>query len=114
MAYDISLFKEMEMRKQKEKEDHRKHMLVQTKIKLKKYFSEKKVKKVYLFGSILAENQFNKWSDIDIAVEGMPSFDYFKIFGELEDLLDTENIDLVELEKCRFKDSIEEKGYRIR
>ncbi|GFP28108.1 hypothetical protein HKBW3S33_01525, partial [Candidatus Hakubella thermalkaliphila] len=50
-------------------------------------------------------------SDIDVVVDG-PIEGYFKTLSELEELLER-SVDLIELEKCKFKDCIEKKGLKI-
>ena len=41
------------------------------------------VKKVVLFGSLTEETRFNERSDMDIAVEGLPKYEFFKALGHL-------------------------------
>lgn len=58
-----------------------------------------KVNNVYIFGSVAGDGLWHKWSDIDIAVEGLPSKDYFKALVALDKFLtDGLDIDLVTLE----------------
>jgi predicted nucleotidyltransferase len=38
-------------------------------------------KEAYLFGSILNSNAFAKWSDIDIAFEGLADEYFFPVYG---------------------------------
>jgi len=64
-----------------------------------------------LTGSILREGKYYPFSDLDIAVEGLQE-DYFKTLVQLEDLLDR-NVDLIELESCRFSQEIQERGLKI-
>ncbi len=109
-TFDISLFRKIEARRKSEREAFRKRRLAEVKVALKNYFTRKPFKRVYLFGSILQENDFRKFSDIDIAIEGLEGKDYLTVFGELEELLGTEQIDLVRLEKCHFADLIEKYG----
>lgn len=52
--------------------------------RLKKILTEEfQVKKVVLFGSILEEGCFDEFSDIDIAVEGLPKDEYFSALAKL-------------------------------
>ena len=55
------------------------------------------IQRAYLFGS-LAKGDFRKGSDIDIAVEGLPSREFFAFWGKLEDAAGLP-IDLVILTK---------------
>ena len=66
---------------------------------------------VYITGSLLRENSFYDFSDIDIAVSGLEK-DYLKTKCELENLINR-TVDLIELEKCGFKKIIKKNGYRI-
>ncbi len=53
-------------------------------------------KEVYLFGSV-AENRGEEWSDIDIAVSGIPANQFFKVYSEAARNLEHE-LDLVDLD----------------
>ena len=72
-------------------------LLQEYKIKLHQFFSDKPVKKAYLFGSY-ARNEAKNDSDIDILVEldyGQPiGMKFFGFQAELEDLLNRK-VDLV-------------------
>lgn len=78
---------------------------------LKDFFRHKRVKRAYLVGSILREGRFYPFSDIDIAVEGLEE-DSLQLGCALEHLLERD-VDLIELERCPFRDSIEKRGLRI-
>ncbi len=108
---DISLWEE----RIKEEEEKREEIRIKTLQKyerfLKKYFKGKRVKSVFLVGSILQEYKFYPFSDVDVAVEGLGE-DYFKTLLDTEELLER-NIDLIELEECRFKDTIPQRGKKI-
>ncbi len=86
-------------------------MLKKTARTLKAYFKNKKVKRVFLVGSILDEGGFYPFSDIDVAADGFKE-DYWKTLSDLESILER-NVDLIEMEKCRFKDSLIKRGFRI-
>ncbi len=109
--FDISLWEKRILRKQKQNEDLRKKTLHYAREVVKNYFADKKVSHVYLAGSLLYTNKFRQHSDIDIAVEGLQD-DFFKIKSELEGLLDRD-VEIIELEKCRFARSIRERGERV-
>lgn len=69
-----------------------------------------KVSAVYLFGSSLAESNYN---DIDLAVEGIKPEVFFKFYGELLRNI-SKPIDLVDLsKKTLFNELILEKGVKI-
>lgn len=110
--FDTSLWEEALSKRAEKREEHRKQLLDITKKKLYSYFKNKKVKSVYLMGSLLRPGQFYEFSDIDIAVDGLEE-PYFQILRELEEILDRP-VDIVELESCRFRQSIEAQGIKIR
>ncbi|MGB4644284.1 MAG: nucleotidyltransferase domain-containing protein [Dictyoglomaceae bacterium] len=107
-----SLWEEKLVREYEERELKRKRVLEELIPKLKDYFKDKEVDKVFIFGSILREGLFYDFSDVDIACEGLKE-NYFRVFSELEDLVGR-NIDLVELEYCRFREDILKRGIRIK
>ncbi len=108
---DISLWEATLAEKYRQREALRQQILADTIEALKKYFRRKRVRKVYLTGSILREGKYYPFSDLDIAVEGLEE-DYWETLVQLEDLLD-KNVDLIELESCRFKQEILERGLKI-
>ncbi len=97
---------------QQEREEERLRVLSRAKQELAGFFQYKRVAKVYLTGSLLRESDFYPFSDIDLAVEGLQE-DYFKLLVDLEELMGRW-VDVIELEKCRFRDRIEKQGVRIK
>ena len=65
----------------------------------------------YIFGSVVLEGKFNSNSDIDIALQGLNSLDYYAFIGEISDLLN-KRVDVVLLEENHFADSIRKKGLK--
>ncbi|MDD2904321.1 MAG: nucleotidyltransferase domain-containing protein [Syntrophales bacterium] len=108
---DISLWEATLEEKYRQREAGRQQVLAGAIDALKRYFRGKRVRKVYLTGSVLREGKYYSFSDLDIAVEGLDE-DYFETLVQLEDLLDR-NVDLIELESCRFKQEIQERGLEI-
>ncbi|MFZ5452008.1 MAG: nucleotidyltransferase family protein [Thermodesulfobacteriota bacterium] len=108
---DISLWEASLEEKYRQRETQRQQVLAGAINTLKRYFRQKRVRKVYLTGSILREGKYYPFSDLDIAVEGLDE-DYFETLVQLEDLLDR-NVDLIDLESCRFKREIQERGLKI-
>ncbi len=109
--YDTSLWEKMLVEREIGRERKRLDALQTIMEKLKVYFKDKKIKDVYIFGSILREREFYDFSDIDIAVEGLEE-DYFRTLADVEDIVDR-GVDLIELEKCRFGDAIKQRGNRV-
>lgn len=70
---------------------------------------------VAVFGSLTKRESFSKWSDIDIAVWGIPSEKYFRAVWEAEDISRLFEIDLVDVESCKglFRERIESQAVSI-
>ena len=70
---------------------------------------------VVVFGSLTKRESFSKWSDIDIAVCGIPSDKYFRAVWEAEDISRLFKLDLVDFESCIgvFRERIESQAVRI-
>jgi predicted nucleotidyltransferase len=94
-----------------EREQDRQRWLSRAKEELINFFRGKQVDKVYLCGSVLREDCFYPFSDIDLAVEGLRE-DYFTLLVDLEECMGRW-VDVIELEKCRFREQIERQGVRI-
>ncbi|HOK30384.1 MAG: hypothetical protein KBI34_08765 [Dictyoglomi bacterium] len=109
---DLSLWEEKLVREYEERELKRKKLLEEIIPKLREYFRDKKVDMVFIFGSILEEGLFYNFSDVDIACGGLKE-NYFRVFSDLEDLVGRD-IDLVELEYCKFREEILKRGIRIK
>ena len=64
---------------------------------------------VAVFGSLAQQKSFAKWSDIDIAVWGIPSEMYFRASSRASDISGLFKVDLVEYEKCKgiFRERIQ-------
>ena len=62
-----------------------------------------------IFGSLVVPYKFDTRSDIDVAVHTMSPRDYLTLKTFLENKIGRE-FDLVEIESCRFGDSIRKKG----
>ena len=109
--FSTYLWKELLEEKHREKEEERIKTLESVCKSLREYFSSKKVRSVYLCGSLIREGEFNLFSDIDVAVEGLEE-DYFETLCELEELL-KRDVDLIELKKCSFKNIILREGVKV-
>ena len=55
--------------------------------------------RVMLFGS-LAREDFNRWSDIDLAVSGVSPADYYRAVAFVSGFSDLFKVDLVDVEDC--------------
>ena len=56
---------------------------------------------VAVFGSLAEPESFSKWSDIDIAVWGIPNDKYFRASSIASDISGLFKVDLVDFEKCK-------------
>lgn len=110
--FDTSLWRRIMEERAAQRENERQRTLSQAVQALRQYFVNKRVRAVYLTGSILREGKFASFSDIDIAVEGLQE-DYLRTLAELEGVLHRQ-VDLIELEKCSFREQILQRGLRIR
>ena len=62
------------------------------------------VDSVYIFGSVVGDGIWHKYSDIDIAVEGLPSDKYFRALDDIYKMIPSEiSLDLVTLENAPIK-----------
>ena len=61
---------------------------------------EYRVQDVYLFGSLLEPEWVHTHSDIDLAVTGLPEEYFYKAVGELLDLVEGFEVDVVDLDHC--------------
>ena len=57
-------------------------------------------KRVVVFGSLIDRTRFNQWSDIDLAVWGIPVELYFRAYGAIFDFNPRFKIDMVDPEDC--------------
>jgi uncharacterized protein len=109
--FDTSLWEKSLDEEYCRREQERLRVLAEVKDRMAAFFPGKRVKAVYLTGSLFQEGKFYGFSDVDIAVEGLEE-DYFSTLAALEDLLNRQ-VDLIELESCRFGQAIRESGLRI-
>ena len=70
---------------------------------------------VAVFGSLTKPESFSKWSDIDIAVWGIPNDKYFRAVWEAEAISRLFEIDLVDFGSCDglLRERIESQAVRI-
>ena len=65
--------------------------------------------RVAVFGSLAEPEAFSKWSDIDIAVWGIPNDKYFRASSIASDISGLFKVDLVDFESCKglFRERIQ-------
>ena len=98
MIFSTRLYEELEKQRKADKEALRLKVLEKSKLEIKKYFSDKEIKSVYITGSILIPGKFTQRSDIDIAVEGIDADEFFSLYGDLMFAL-PKPIDLIDIKK---------------
>jgi predicted nucleotidyltransferase len=71
--------------------------------------------RVVVFGSLVHEGCFTRWSDIDIAAWGIAPEDMFRAIGAAWDLDDEFDVNLVDVNACRpsLLEMIEREGIEI-
>ena len=112
MTFSTHKLEELEKKKINDLEKKRKELLHLTIDVLNKYFSPLNVNSLYITGSVIMPFKFKSRSDIDIAVEGLSSEKYFQAIYELSELL-SRQVEIIELENCRFSDKIIKTGLKI-
>lgn len=70
------------------------------------------VQRVVLFGSLAHTAWFVPDSDVDLAVEGLASRDYWTAWRQVEEIIDDREVDLIEIEmaSASLRKSIEQYG----
>ena len=58
-------------------------------------------KRVVLFGSLASRACFTPWSDIDLAVWGIPGDQFYRAVAAVTGMAATHEVDLVDPESCR-------------
>ena len=66
---------------------------------------------LYIFGSAVETDRFDKVSDIDIGIAGLDKFLHYRFIADLSGLFEKE-VDVVRLEDCSFADAIRTRGIR--
>ena len=73
------------------------------------------VRRVVLFGSLVYASGFARESDVDMAIEGLGSDDYWRAWRAVEDIITDREVDLVEIETATdaLRRSIERYGLEL-
>lgn len=69
------------------------------------------IRSAYIFGSVARPGQFQRGSDVDLAVEQIDSQSFFRAWGHLSAEMGRP-LDLVELADCPFAAKIRREGIR--
>jgi len=101
-----------EKEKRKKENLHRLRRLIIDKLKSTRVFEKYRVKKAFLFGSMV-EGNITELSDVDIAIVGDLDFHEFsQLFTDIESILGFE-VDLWMIDDLPFKNDILKKGMKI-
>jgi hypothetical protein len=80
---------------------------------LQAHFASRPGVRVYLFGSLTQPFAFGPHADIDVALEGLAPGDFWQVWGELEEVVGSERLDLIEMERCPFAEFIRTHGIQV-
>ena len=71
--------------------------------------------KVVVFGSLVHDRPFTRWSDIDLAAWGIPAERFYEAVAAVTAMSRLFKVDLVDVETCRSKlrDMIEREGREL-
>jgi predicted nucleotidyltransferase len=108
-AFSTRILDQAKQEKQRKREDERVKVLKELKLALSE--SPISLREAFIFGTVAIPFAFNACSDVDVAVHAQEPRGYFLLKCYLEGRLGRE-VDLVELESCRFIDSIRRQGIR--
>lgn len=112
MEGKLPLFEEILARKKQEREKERLRLLAFTIDALKTVAPRFAVSEAYVAGSLCKEGRFHSHSDIDIAVTGLTHENYFAFMAAMQDLLPIQ-VEVIELENCRFAEKIRNNGLKV-
>lgn len=112
MSSQTYLLFRLDKERKEEKERLRLEILDLTKKESVSIFQYFHVQEVYIVGSLVIPNKFSNHSDIDFAVRGLRSEDYFPLLARLIEKL-PRPVELIELEQCQFADKLVQSGIRI-
>lgn len=112
-GFDWSVLKSIEQSRKLERETSRKAMLAKVTSRLRQFAQDHSGLRFYVFGSLIRADDYGPSSDVDLAVEGLPGKEYWKTLAALESLLETEDVNLVELERCSFAEGIRSCGIAL-
>jgi predicted nucleotidyltransferase len=112
MEGKLPLFEEILARKREGREQERLRLLALTIDALKTIAPRFAICEAYVTGSLCQEGRFHSHSDIDIAVAGLTHENYFTFMAAMQEMLPIQ-VEVIELENCRFADKIIENGIKV-
>jgi predicted nucleotidyltransferase len=112
MEGKLPLLEKIIAQKKEEQEQVRLRILALTIEALKSVAPRFAISEAYVTGSLCQEGRFHSHSDIDIAVAGLTKANYFTFMAAMQDLLPIQ-IEVIELENCRFAEKIIKNGIKV-
>ncbi len=112
MVAPKNLFEQVLAQKQQEREKERAALLSLTIDVIKSVAPRFSVTAAYITGSLVVPDRFHSHSDIDIAVRGLTDTNYFAFIAQVQELLPRQ-VEIIELENCRFSEKIIETGLKV-
>lgn len=105
----FELIEKIYKEKDRKREELRKSTLSRLSSVLESLAGVVRFDKAYMFGSIVKPHSFNVDSDLDVAFEGLEKEKFFQVVAYLSREMERD-VDVVELERCRFREKIEKEG----
>lgn len=112
MVSPENLFEQILAQKQEEREKERSALLSLTIDVIKSVAPRFSVRTAYITGSLVVPDRFHSHSDIDIAVKGLTDTNYFAFMAKVQEMLPRQ-VEIIELENCRFAGKIIETGLNV-
>ena len=81
-----------------EQEEERKSLLLRVQQAAEMLKSRYQVSRVVLFGSLAHKSWFISGSDVDLAVEGLKSKEYWQAWRDVEEIIGDKPVDFIEIE----------------
>ena len=112
MKGDSPLLEKILAQKREEGEKERLRILALTIDALKSVAPRFSLSEAYITGSLCQPERFHSRSDIDIAVAGLTNQNFFSFMAAMQDMLPIQ-VEVIELENCRFADKIIRNGMKV-
>ncbi len=112
MAGSGNLLKQILDEKQLKQEKERVALLKLTIDTIQKVGPVYSVSSAYISGSLIMPERFRSHSDIDIAVLGLTNQNYFSFMAKIQEYLPRQ-VEVIELENCRFAKKILDTGLKV-
>jgi predicted nucleotidyltransferase len=108
-SFDTSVLDRALRERRKAGEMARRHVVREAEAALARLGEQFGFSRAYLFGSVVRPGRFGAHSDVDIAIESLADEHFFAVSAALSRALERE-VDLVQLERCQFRQKIQQEG----